>query len=299
MMRPSRDSRTQKLVDPGQRSPDSVLKDVTAQYELLSGQLKKIARYIEQTSGSLGLQGVQDVASACGVQPSAVVRFAKQFGFSGFSEMQRVFRDAMVQQIAPEKSYQSRIRRVIESGSKRKPSELATEFLKDSMEGMQYLSSTLDGSSFDRAVEILAQTDSIWLVGVRRSFPVVTYLDYALQHTGKRVQLVSGLGGMQSGQLRSLRKGDVMVAVSFAPYAEETQSVAIDALERGARMIAITDSRFNIFANSAEVTLLLKESETFGFRSLTSTMGLVQGMFIALAYSLELAYEPAIGKSKI
>ncbi|MDC6133845.1 proton-conducting transporter membrane subunit, partial [Burkholderia gladioli] len=148
-------------------------------------------------------------------------------------------------------------------------------------------------AAFDRAVELLAATDAIWLAGVRRSFPVVAYLDYALQHTGKRIQLVSGLGGMQAGQLRSLREGEVLLAVSFAPYAQETQKIVEDALQRGAKLIAITDSRLNALASGADVALLLQESDTFGFRSLTSTMGLAQSLFIALAYRLELAYEPA------
>jgi DNA-binding MurR/RpiR family transcriptional regulator len=34
---------------------------------------------------------VTDIAVACDVHPSAVVRFSKRFGFSGFSEMQAIF----------------------------------------------------------------------------------------------------------------------------------------------------------------------------------------------------------------
>lgn len=279
--------------DSGRRTPEALLADISAQFASLSKQLKLIARHVEAHPGRVGLQGVQEVADDCGVQPSAVVRFAKHFGFSGFSEMQRLFRDAMVRRVAPDLSYQSRIRGIIERGGRRKTSELAGEFLEDSIAGMQQLAASLDAAAFDRAVDLLAATDAIWLAGVRRSFPVVAYLDYALQHTGKRIQLVSGLGGMQAGQLRSQREGDVLLAVSFAPYAQETQKIVEDALQRGAKLIAITDSRLNALASGADVALLLQESDTFGFRSLTSTMGLAQSLFIALAYRLELAYEPA------
>jgi len=41
-------------------------------------------------------------------------------------------------------------------------------------------------------------------------------------------------------------------------------------------------------AGDAAVTLLVSESSTFGFRSLTNTMALAQSLFIALAYRLEL-----------
>jgi hypothetical protein len=38
--------------------------------------------------------------------------------------------------------------------------------------------------------------------------------------------------------------------------------------------------------------LLVQDNSTLGFRSLTSTMGLAQSLFIALAYRLELDYQP-------
>ena len=63
---------------------------------------------------------------------------------------------------------------------------------------------------------------------------------YVLQHTHKRVPLVSGLGGMFEGQVRSLRPGDVMLVVSFLPYTEESLQCA--------RLVAITDSQTSPFA---------------------------------------------------
>ena len=63
-------------------------------------------------------------------------------------------------------------------------------------------------------------------------------------------------------------------------------------MQRGARVIAITDSRMSPLAREAEVTLMVQDSETFGFRALTATMGLAQSLFVALAYRLELSYLP-------
>ena len=72
---------------------EQLLADITDAYESLSRQLKQIARYVEQHRDHIGLDRIQDVAQRCEVQPSAVIRFAKRFGFSGYSEMQKIFRD--------------------------------------------------------------------------------------------------------------------------------------------------------------------------------------------------------------
>ena len=279
---------------PANSPVERLLKQISQEYEQLSKQLKVIARYVEEHRDHIGLDGIQDVARHCEVQPSAVVRFAKHFGFSGFSEMQKVFRDVLSRQIAPTRNYKARIREVIESGAGTLGgSDIALEFLSGALAGMQELQNGLDARSFDRAVELLHATDSIWVVGSRRSFPVAAYLDYALQHTDKRIQLVTALGSMHEGQLRSARRGDVLVAISFAPYAEETLAVVEAARSRGAQLIAITDSRMSPLAREAAATLLVQDHATFGFRSLTSTMALAQSLFIALAYRLELEVEPA------
>ena len=278
---------------PANSPVERLLKQISSEYEQLSRQLKLIARYVEEHRDHIGLDGIQDVAQQCGVQPSAVVRFAKHFGFSGFSEMQKVFRDVLSRQIAPSRNYKARIREVIESGAGTLSSaDIAVEFLSGNIAGMQELQNSLDGRAFGKAVDLLFGTESIWIVGSRRSFPVAAYLDYALQHTDKRIQLVTALGSMHEGQLRSARAGDVLIAVSFAPYAEETLAVVQAAQQRGAKLIAITDSRMSPLARGAAAVLLVQDHATFGFRSLTSTMALAQSLFIALAYRLELGYEP-------
>lgn len=272
---------------------DQFIARITAEYDTLSKQLKVIAKYVEQHRDHIGIEGIQQLAASCQVQPSAVVRFAKHFGFSGFSEMQVVFREGLTRQLAPSRNYRARIRDIIDSGAGSLSSvEIAREFLAGSQAAMHELEANLDEAAFKKAVDMLRKTDCIWIAASRRSFPIAVYLDYALQHTDKRVCLMSALGNMHLGQMRSVRTGDVMLAISFAPYAEETLAAVALAQERGARVIAITDSRMSPLAKDAEAVLIVQDNSTFGFRALTSTMGLAQSLFISLAYALELPYRP-------
>lgn len=273
---------------------DRLVKRITGEFETLSRQLKLIARYIEQHRDHIGLERIQDVAQRCGVQPSAVIRFAKRFGFSGYTEMQKIFRDGIAKQIAPNRDYQARIRGLIAAAQGQlSGADIAHEFIGGSVTGMQELQRDLHSTVFDEAVALLADAPTVWVVGTRRSFPVASYLVYALQHTDKRVELLSGMGGMNEGQMRSLAKGDVMVVVSFAPYADETMQCARLAVASGAKLIAITDSQMSPLASLSAAALVVPESTIFGFRSLTNTMCLAQSLFIALAYRTELLYTPA------
>ena len=272
---------------------EAFLVRVSAEFADLSRQLKAIARYVERHRDHLGLEKIQDVAARCEVQHSAVVRFAKHFGYSGWSDLQRVFRDGMTQRIAPSRTYQSRIRQVVASAQGAlAPAEIAHEFVGGTLAGLQELQRNLPGKTLDAAVKLLAAAPALWIVGSRRAFPVAAYLAYALQHTDKAVQLVSFVGAMQHGQLRGVRPRDVMIAISFAPYAPETVAAVEAAHDQGARVIAITDSRMSPLAAHAAQSFIVHESSTFGFRALTNAMALAQGLFIALAYRLELRYAP-------
>lgn len=270
-------------------SADGLLSQISAQYAGLSKQLKSIGRYVEAHREGLALTGIQEVAVACAVQPSAVVRFAKHFGFSGFSEMQKLFREAISEQLTPGRTYQARIRDAISADAPLTSTDVARRFLTGSVASVQELAQTLERSDIDRAVTLLAATETIWLVGMRRSFPVAAYLEYALQHTEKRVLLVDALGAMQEGQMRSVRPGDVLLAISFAPYAAETITITQLARQRGAHVVALTDSRMSPLADEAAAVLLTQESSSFGFRSLSGAISLAQSLFVALAYQLELS----------
>lgn len=273
---------------------DEFLLRVVHEHGQLSRQLKLIGSYIDQHRDHVGLLRIQDVAQHCGVHPSAVVRFAKHFGFSGFSEMQALFRAGLSKQIAPSLSYQKRIRdAVARSDHPLDSAGIAQEFVVGAMAGLEELRRQLPSLPIDQAVDLLARAPSLWVVGTRRAYPVAAYLAYAFQNTEKPVHLVDFTGGMHNGQLRGARRGDVMVAISFAPYGELTLSLARQAVEAGVTVIAITDSRMGELARVAQLSLVVQESAVFGFRALSGTMALAQCLFIALAYRLELEYQPS------
>jgi DNA-binding MurR/RpiR family transcriptional regulator len=272
-----------------------LMERIALEYDSLSRQLKVIAKYIEQHQGGMMLEKISDMAAACEVQPSAIVRFAKRFGYSGFSELQEVFRAAYTEQANAAPNYQQRIRKLIASSDDQiNIGALTREFIDASRTGLDELTAGLDDAQLEATVALLQKADNIYVVGVRRAFPVASYIAYALQNTNKRVHLVSGLGGMYRQQIRSVRERDVVIAISFAPYGKETLYCArVGHLQR-ARLVVITDSKLSPLARSADALLTVTEGSAFAFRSLTSTLCLCQALFIALAYKLELDMEETL-----
>ena len=95
---------------------------------------KRLAEHILEHKDDVINFSAQVLGEKVNTSAAAVVRFAKHFGFSGFSEMQALFREGLTRQLAPGRNYRARIRDIIESGSGSLSSvEIAREFLAGSI----------------------------------------------------------------------------------------------------------------------------------------------------------------------
>ena len=268
---------------------ERLLQLITDEYDTLPRQLKRIASYMSQQSERIMVDRISDIARECEVHPSAIVRFSQRFGFSGFSEMQALFRAAYTHKASPVHNYQQRIRSMIANQSQQaSDGDLARECIDATRSGIERLGRELDDVAFEKAVDLIVNADNIYVVGVRRSFAVADYLVYNLQHTHKRIHLVSGLGGSYREQMRSVRSGDLVIAISFTPYAKETQHCLRYARQQQASTLILTDSHLSPLAKNANSLLLVNEGSALAFRSLSATLCLCQALFVAVAYRLEL-----------
>src|SRR5690606_10694223 len=97
--------------------------------------------------------------------------------------------------------------------------------------------SQIDLSALDRIIHAMARASVIGVVGQRRAYPLSTYLFYGLSQLNCRVLLLDGPGALMASQLALLRPGDMLVAISFAPYAEGVLEAAQLASERNIDVI--------------------------------------------------------------
>nr|BFE96287.1 hypothetical protein GCM10020185_68230 [Pseudomonas brassicacearum subsp. brassicacearum] len=130
---------------------ERLLQLITDEYESLPRQLKRIASYMSQQSDRIMVDRISDIARECEVHPSAIVRFSQRFGFSGFSEMQALFREAYTHKTTPVQNYQQRIRSMIANKSqKASGGDLARECVNATLSGIERLGLELDDQAFEK-----------------------------------------------------------------------------------------------------------------------------------------------------
>jgi DNA-binding MurR/RpiR family transcriptional regulator len=265
---------------------DALRAAILERHDSLSKRLQQIARYVLDEPNELALDTLAVIAERIGVQPSAIVRFAQSFGFDGATQMQRLFRDGLLSGNAA-LGYGERVRnlnKTVGRRSKDSGAGLLSEFIEGNGLALQNLARTVSDQEVTAAVQLVKRAETVMVVGFRRAFPVASYLAYSLQQTGKRTLFIDNVGGMAAQQVKTITPRDLLIAVSYLPYAGETVQAVETAVELGAKVLSISDSLVSPIAKQAELVLQVRESEILAFRSLSASMCLAQALVIGFAF---------------
>ena len=254
---------------------------IDARRPTLPKRLVQVTEFALAHPQDIAFGTVASIALKAHVQPSTLVRFAQALGYSGFSELQAVFRaHARIRW----QDYDERFEALHDPGaSSDDPAGLLRSFMHAAMVSIQQAAETLDGESLATAVDLLDRAETIHLLGARRSFPVAAYLAYTLRSLGIRCELVDQVAGLAPEQIGLIPQRDALLAVSFTPYARATVEWAAIAARHQVPVVAITDSPFSPLVQSATAWLEVAEADHAGFRSLAATMSLATTLAVALA----------------
>lgn len=242
----------------------------------LPRRLRQCADYIAANTDRIAVSTVAELAAGADVPPSALMRFCQILGFSGFSEMQRLFREAYTPGWP---DYTTRLKNLKEGGAG-SPSALLAEFIEAGRLSLEALAKSADEAALGHCVSVLAAAKTVHIVGFRRAFPVASYLAYVFEKMSVPAMLHDGVGKLD--HRFALREGDAMLAITFAPYSEETIALAQDAKTRGLPVVALTDRMTSPLVRFSDAILTVPEVDFGAFRSLSATIAMAIALAVAV-----------------
>jgi len=254
---------------------------IIARGKTLPKRLSQIAAFALDNPDDIAFGTVASIAEQAQVQPSSLIRFSQAMGYQGFSELQEIFRARLRDRVPNYKERIAQLREHAKSASKARI--LFEGFSEAAQKSIADLGGKIDSNALDRAVAKLAGAQTIYLIGLRRSFPITSYMAYAFGKLGIRHVLIDGLGGLASNDITFATTKDAVLAVSFTPYASETVTLVAQAVRTSVPVIAITDSAFSPLARDADVWFEVAEANFEGFRSLAATLALAITLTVAVA----------------
>lgn len=239
-------------------------------------RLRQCAHFTRRHLHLIAVSTVSEMASNADVAPSVYMRFCQALGFSGYSEMQALFRSNYTE-FRP--NYEERLANLREDGAISTPRLLA-DFAEVGHKSLVSINNAITSEILEQTAEGLAAARVIHLVGLRRAFPVVSNMAYLMDKMGVPVALHSGAGMLDMGT--GILNGDALFAVSFSPFSQETIAFVHRVAEKGIPVFALTDSERFPAADVAECVLVAREDQIAGFRSLNASMTVSTVLAVAI-----------------
>lgn len=252
---------------------DALRQRIRDRFSELSPHLQRIARASLEEPNSFALNTTPVIASSLDIQPSTLIRFAKEFDFKGFSDLQQVFRQRLIEGNASVRE------QVLEKDESTAPADMHGDLKKcvaAHIESLNNLEQNCDVDTLRKAVQLMRGANHIYIAGLRRSRPIADYLNYCLLRGERSCSLLDFAGGMAGPQIATISHNEVMFAIAFPPYSRHVVDAVTDAHVAGRRIISLTDNAESPLASYAEVTLLLGSDSKSRLQPISGAVALIQ-----------------------
>ena len=256
---------------PSKRNLTNFLAEVRGSYDSPPRKLRKLAAFSFDHPDNMALDSITELARRMDSHPSALVRYAQHFGFSGFSELQGLYREHIRNNPL---GYGLRPRNSDHTGT----TDMLNAINQSAIRSTVSLEETIGGRTLRKAVKLIAKARNIWLVGAGRTMAVQSYFSYLFTGLGMVNHSVGQNLDQVERYVRLMGTDDVVIATSFHPYTQATIKTVTQACKEGIPCICLTDT--NVGPVHGAVNLIYNEDQFSGFRSISATMNLA--LFLAI-----------------
>ena len=255
------------------RTLDAILDRLTKAYPNLSPQLRRAAKYVLDAPAEVAINSMRGVAAAADVGPSTMLRLAKRLGFANYEDFRLPFQEAMR---TGKGSFGDRAEWLQTLGGDAREGEVLSGMANAAISNIEAAFDTVDAEALGQAADMLRQARKIYVSSGGGLVPIAGYFVAVARMILPNCVLLDGHAGSQLDILLHAAPSDVMLSLSFEPYAQATVRGARVARERGARIIALTDSRASPLAQDADITLRARTDSPQFFPSQVAVVALLE-----------------------
>ncbi len=258
---------------------DDVLIRIHDGYPKMSKGQKLLADYITDHYDKAVYLTASKLGSVVGVSESTVVRFAGELGYDGYPGLQRALEDMIRTRLTA-------LQRMEVTHSRMDEDNVLPSVLQSDIENIKETMNVVEEESFKEALELILKAKTIYILGVRSSGPLASFLAYYMNLIFDNVKLIQTNSISETfEQMLKIGPADVMIGISFPRYSKRTVKAMDFAKSRGASVIAITDSHHSPIAASADCVLKAHSNMVSFVDSMVGPLSLLNALVVALSMS--------------
>lgn len=251
---------------------------------------KQIARFILEHYDKAAFMTASRLGVTVGVSESTVVRFATELGYDGYPHLQRALQEMIRNKLTS-------VQRMEVAGDRMGGRDVLQTVLHADTDMIRVTLDEIDRDAFQGAVDALMGAKRIYILGVRSSSALASFLGFYFNLLFENVTLVHTNSVSEIfEQVLRVGPGDVLFGISFPRYSKRTLSAMKYARDRGARVIALTDSQLSPLARVADHVLLARSDMASFVDSLVAPLSVINALIVAVGMSRRYEIEQTFNK---
>lgn len=255
---------------------NDLLNIIQEKYDNFSKGQKLIANYIVEHYDKAAYLTAAKLGEIVGVSESTVVRFAIELGYDGYPKLQKVLQELI-------KSKLTSVQRIEVSSNRINEDNVLKSVLQSDIDKIKITLEQIDLNDFNNVVETILSAKRIFILGVRSSATLASFLGFYFNLIFDNVRLVHTTSVSEMfEQIMRAQSGDVVIGISYPRYSKRTIKALQYAKAQGAKTIAITDSIESPVAQCADMSLLARSDMASFVDSLVAPLSVINALIAAI-----------------
>ena len=235
-----------------------------------------IGQYIMEHYDKAAFMTASKLGSTVGVSESTVVRFASEIGYEGYPQLQRALQEMIRNRLTS-------VQRIEVTNDQIGTSDVLSKVLNMDIEKIRRTLEETSREDFNGAVDDIIAAKRIYIMGVRSSSALAVFLSTYFHYIFDNVVLIDTSSTSELfEQILRIDPGDVFIAVSFPRYSKKTVQAVQYCHNRGATVVAITDSQLSPVAENANRVLLARSDMASFVDSLVAPLSIVNALIVSI-----------------
>lgn len=255
---------------------NNIISAIKSKRASMSKSHKKIADFICEHYDKAAFMTAAKLGERVGVSESTVVRFASLMGFEGYPEFQYVLREII-------KNKLTAVQRMEITSSKFAEKDILKTVISSDIEKLRQTMDGVSVSDFTDAVNTIANSKRIYILGARTCFSIANFLGFYLGLLSYDAKLITTNSASETfEQIFDAGKEDCIIAISYPRYSRRTLNAVKYAHDKGSKVIAITDSELSPIYPYADHKIIATSDMSNFVDSLVAPLSIINAIIVAL-----------------
>ncbi|MBC8535523.1 MurR/RpiR family transcriptional regulator [Feifania hominis] len=256
---------------------NDLIKRLESMMPKLSKNQKIIAKYIIDNFDKAAFMTAAKLGMTVGVSESTVVRFAAFLGYTGYPQLQSVLQEYL-------RSKLTLTQRMEVTDLKLGSADVLSKVLSADIDKIRITREEINVKDFEEVVDLITGARKIYILGVRSASALAGFLGFYFNLLFDNSRLIQTNSVSETfEQMLGVGEGDVVIGISFPRYSKRVIKALQFASDRGAQVVAITDSIFSPLVKSATKTLIARSDMVSFVDSLVAPLSLINALIVAVS----------------